>query len=279
MKRLNIVVPYRAREAHLNQFVPHVRAYFARDKIDREIPYSVLIIEQEEGLPFNRGALKNIGFKLGRDQGDYTCFHDVDYLPIWADYSWTESPSPIVWYGAEVSPIAPGRSNAVFTHDLEAFYGGALLVPNTDFERVNGYSNAYWGWGYEDQDLAYRFKAMNISINRRKGSFARLHHDNEGFQLDGTLTPIGVENEKLFKMKWGPQLPFDDDGLSNLGFEILRRRNMPEETVVERPASWEIVTVRINMQPRQEQLDAIKKSRPQISQPSIWNLAASMSSK
>jgi hypothetical protein len=64
-------VPYRAREAHFNRFVPHVRAYFARDKVDRAIPYRVLIVEQEPGLPFNRGALKNIGFKIGSFDSDY----------------------------------------------------------------------------------------------------------------------------------------------------------------------------------------------------------------
>ena len=49
-KRLNVVVPYRDREAHLNVFVPLVRAYFARDKIDKDIPYRVVIVEQEKGL-------------------------------------------------------------------------------------------------------------------------------------------------------------------------------------------------------------------------------------
>jgi len=46
VKPLNVVVPYRDRQAHLNAFVPLLRAYFARDKIDQNIPYRVFIVEQ-----------------------------------------------------------------------------------------------------------------------------------------------------------------------------------------------------------------------------------------
>lgn len=51
--RLHIVVPYRDREAHLRQFVPWVSAYF--DRLVPRIDYRVTIVEQEAGLPFNRG--------------------------------------------------------------------------------------------------------------------------------------------------------------------------------------------------------------------------------
>jgi hypothetical protein len=142
MKRLNVVVPYRAREQHLAIFVQMVRAYFARDKLDREIPYRVLIVEQENGLPFNRGALKNIGFVLGREASDYTCFHDVDYIPVWADYSWSDAPVGIVWHGAENRPIRVNRPDRGVRHDLANFYGGAALTPNDLFAQVNGYTGS-----------------------------------------------------------------------------------------------------------------------------------------
>jgi hypothetical protein len=44
----------------------------------------VLIVEQSSELPFNRGALLNIGFELCSGETDYVCFHDLEYLPIWA---------------------------------------------------------------------------------------------------------------------------------------------------------------------------------------------------
>jgi beta-1,4-galactosyltransferase 1 len=34
--------------------------------------------------------------------------------------------------------------------------GGVLNMRTEHFQRVNGYSNLYWGWGAEDDDMAYR---------------------------------------------------------------------------------------------------------------------------
>lgn len=205
MKRLNIVVPYRAREMHLRIFVQALRNYFARDKLDRKIPYRVIIVEQERGLPFNRGALKNIGFILGRDETDYTCFHDVDYLPIWADYSWPESPTSLVWYGVERRPLAPGRNAGMSVHNRDEFFGAAVLFPNPIFDQVNGYANAYFGWGYEDTDLRNRLMFHGIPIIRRRGTFQPLDHDNEGYLLDGSakMSKPALANSRLFNERWG----------------------------------------------------------------------------
>lgn len=258
MQRLHIVVPYRDRASHLDAFVPHVRAYFARDKLDRIIPYRVTIVEQEPGLPFNRGALLNVGFVIGEKQSDYTCLHDIDYLPIWADYSPVERPTAILWYGAETRPIAPGRSNAVITNDLESTYSGVLLVPNVTFRQVNGYSNDYWGWGYEDFDLLTRLRAAKIEPSRRKGTFRPLDHDNAGFIPDGRPAPIAGVNRRLFQNNWadGTAAAAAADGLSNLSYEILDRREIPDPSP-ERSARWEIVTVRLTGRPRPEQLQAL----------------------
>lgn len=45
-----------------------------------------------------------------------------------------------------------------FNHGLPyaRFFGGAALVSSELFQAVNGYSNGYWGWGGEDDDLALR---------------------------------------------------------------------------------------------------------------------------
>ena len=35
--------------------------------------------------------------------------------------------------------------------------GGAFAIKTDHFFRVNGYSNFYWGWGGEDDDMGLRF--------------------------------------------------------------------------------------------------------------------------
>ena len=256
-KRLHIVVPYRDRYEHLLKFVPHVCSYFARDKLDCTIEYQVLFVEQENGLPFNRGALKNIGFALGQGETDYTCFADIDYLPIWADYSWTNVPSTLVWYGAEERPIAPMKSNMVVKHDMEQFVGGSLLVPNDSFLRVNGYSNDYWGWGYEDLDLAERFRVTGTTIHHRKGTFFPLDHDNEGFDISGTSTSIAEVNKSQYFARCAAGIQNFEDGISNVQYQVIDRRPIMIDNA-ERVARWEIVTVRLTGRPSIEQEQALK---------------------
>jgi hypothetical protein len=268
MRHLTIVVPYRAREAHFKQFVAHLKAFFTRDRMHREIPYRVLIIEQGQGLPFNAGALRNIGFVLAREEGEklgfdagYTCFHDIDYLPLSADYRGTDVPTPIAWYGAEKRPVASGASQWRVANSAHAFFGAVVLTPNKMFARVNGYSNAYWGWGWQDLDLKARYLAAGIAPGRRRGTFLPLDHDNRGFTLDGKPAPISIVNQRLYEEKWAAGGRTDNDGLSNLPFDILDRREIDIAIHTERPASWEMVTVRLHMQPLPEQLDALATIR------------------
>ena len=256
MLKLAIIVPYRNRAAHLDAFIPHVRAYFARDKVDRSVPYKVFVIEQDDDLPFNRGALLNVGFALAEPDCDYVCFHDVDYLPIWADYSAVDRPTPMLWYGAEVRPIAPGRSDQGVRNNLDQYYSGALLVPTAQFRQVDGFANSYWGWGFEDVDLKQRFDRAGIALGRRKGTFQPLDHDNQGFKLDGTPAPISTVNQRIFDQRWSSSEPASNDGLSTLDYQIMRRHPIPDPRP-ERAADWLKVSVRLKSRPSSEQVAAI----------------------
>ncbi len=239
----------------MRQFVPHMRAYFARDSLARTIDYRVLVVEQEPGLPFNAGLLRNAGFVLVAETSEYTCFNDVDYLPIWAEYTWCEMPTPILWHGAETRPVAPGESNVVLKHDLERFFGGVLLVPNALFIKVNGYSNAYWGWGYEDQDLRERFVRAGIPLGRRRGTFMALAHRNAGHELNGAPNAIARVNRALFERKCA--VPDErDDGLSTNAFELLDRQPIAASADLECNGTWERALIRPRLAPSAEHLAA-----------------------
>jgi hypothetical protein len=239
---LKIVVPYRDREKQLRQFLPHIRDYFA----GRGIPYHIVIAEQAAGLPFNRGAIKNAGFLLG-GESEYTCFHDVDYLPLEADYSWSDAPAGLVWAGAESIPIKASGQTQYINPDMSKFFGGAVLMPNALFRQVDGYSNEYWGWGYEDTDLVSRFQAANIACLRRRGSFRPLRHDNEGYEADGFLNETAARNRALYLKKWQRGLPRQADGLSTLSYEVLSREVLSQP--IDGQGGCEKFTVKLSRDP------------------------------
>ncbi|MBU3693771.1 MAG: galactosyltransferase [Rhodocyclaceae bacterium] len=188
-KRLAVVVPYRDRAQHLEKFLPHLKAYFERDKVDRHLRMSLHIVEQLGDAPFNRGLLLNAGVRLSWDSADYFCFHDVDYLPIWADYSFPEWPTRAIWHGLRLR------------EDKESFFGGVVLLSKAHLDVTNGYPNSYWGWGYEDTELLARCRAQNLAIGHRDGTFTGLPHQHEGLDMGGRRKPEVIRNAEQFQRR------------------------------------------------------------------------------
>jgi len=59
--KLGIVVPYRKRPGHLRKFRDAISTYL------KDTQYELIIVEQNDDLPFNRGKLLNIGFNKQRE--------------------------------------------------------------------------------------------------------------------------------------------------------------------------------------------------------------------
>lgn len=145
-KKIGIIVPYRNRFEHLEQFKQHIISYLDTNGYTE---YEIIIVEQDDAKLFNRGMLLNIGFKHADKMGcDYVVFHDIDMLPIDVDYSYSDS------------PIHLATDNIPF----ESYFGGMTIFPSHIFKKINGFSNLYWGWGFEDDDLRYRCVKDNISF-------------------------------------------------------------------------------------------------------------------
>ena len=174
--KLGVIVPYRKRPTHLRKFQESIKEYL------KDYDYELIIVEQSDDLPFNRGKLLNIGFKTAlRKQCDYVVFHDVDMLPIDVDYSYSEVPLH----------LATGFSNSK-REIFKTYFGGVTLFPIDLFKRVNGYSNEYWGWGFEDDDLLLRCTEQNVFTD-----FELYDVPNEepaGLYLHGDWSFIECEN-------------------------------------------------------------------------------------
>jgi hypothetical protein len=199
--------------------------YFTRDKIDRDLSVTIAVVEQPAGAKFNRGLIKNIGFKLLCNTVDYVCFHDVDYLPIWADYRRPDLPTMIVWDGTSRRLIDPGQPNKGWvTTDPLSCFGGVVLMENQQFERANGYPTQYWGWGFEDQELRRRLEWAGYQIQHRKGTFTPLDHVCEGYDAHDSPATVHLINQSLYNSRWDeagqPKYRWQDEGLNSTLFGV-----------------------------------------------------------
>ena len=197
--RLGIVIPYRNRQLHLAKLLPHLISFFQRDLRNSHIQPLIVVSEQADDGKFNRGFCCNLGFAALRDHCDYICFHDVDYLPMWADYSASAFPSRIVWWGHHMRPLKADPANQYWLKGSRTGLGAVSVMDKAQYQAVNGYSNAYRGWGFEDTDLVARFALKGLPVQQRDGTFEPLDHDNAGMLAPGQLSPEWVANEARFK--------------------------------------------------------------------------------
>ena len=159
MNKLGIIVPYRNRHEHLEQFKEHITSYLDSNSYD---DYVVIVVEQDDANLFNRGMLLNIGFKEAKKQQcDYVVFHDVDMLPLYVNYSYYDKPLHL----ATNFVLEEGEKDRTI---FDEYFGGVTLFPSDVFEKIDGYSNKYWGWGYEDDDLLLRCKENFFDLNKHQ---------------------------------------------------------------------------------------------------------------
>ncbi len=190
-----IIVSYRDRAQHLRKFLPYMKARFKNADI--------FIVEQEPGKPFNRGKLLNIGIL---EAGDYPYFalHDVDMLPVQANYS-----APV----GGPTLLATKASQFGYKMPYPEYFSGVILLTKEDLFLCNGYHNEFWGWAAEDNHFRDRVLNVGLKIQQRDCTFNSLPHERH-------------INQKLYQRncdlwKRGPQL---ENGLTNCEYKVLSRK-------------------------------------------------------
>jgi len=159
MKRLAVILPYN--EQHIDDFINHFEATVDGD-------YKLCFVKQTSNRPLNKGKLFNIGYLLHKDKFDYFCFHDSDLIPISDECDYSFEKKPISLVGMR-NPMLFGDQEKVqnfnnYTLPYDEYFGGATLFSKEHFQEVNGYSNEYWGVGYEDYDLLLRCVVKGLSV-------------------------------------------------------------------------------------------------------------------
>lgn len=143
--KLGICIPYRNRKEHLEKLIPSLSEHLNKNGINHKF----YVGHQVDEKLFNRGAMKNIAaYQAFNDGCDYIAWHDVDMVPHEeCDYSYPEN-NPL--------HIATKLSKYNYGLGYDQYFGGVVLFNKEQVEKTNGYSNDYWDWGQEDDDLFWR---------------------------------------------------------------------------------------------------------------------------
>ena len=152
-KQHAVIVPYRDRSYHLTEFIDYMSAFFKRNFPEDD--FSLWIIEQDDNELFNRGFLTNVGLSHIDNHTECVILHDVDVVPGY----FTTVP-----YNNCTRPTQ--LSSEPQHHEFRAPYAefsGAVFGMHLDhWKAINGMSNAFRGWGGEDDELYRRlmFKGL-----------------------------------------------------------------------------------------------------------------------
>lgn len=212
-----ILIPYRNREEHLKRFLEWIPNKIV-DQNGFLINYKIYVIEQGNDKMFNRGKLLNIGATLTHSHSEYFCFHDVDMLPIKADYSFPLCPTHLAAYASQF------KDKKISGLAYPEYFGGVTLINKDDFYKIDGFSNNYWGYGAEDDDLLYRIKKHDLTWIRREGVFESLPHPYNGESMAHEINLM-----RLKDIKEGNEI--DNSGLKDLTFKLIRKEEFPHYTL------------------------------------------------
>lgn len=196
--KLCIMVPYRDRIKQLEEFLITMSSFCNYLGIN----YHIYILNQNNDEPFNKGLLYNIGVKLLENEDKkYLCFHDVDIVPK-----------------KGTNYYIPDSREVNHLYGYLQTLGGIFTINYDDYIRVNGFSNRYDNWGYEDNDFLRRVVKTKININNEyfyerfnTDCYRELDEDREA-SIKKINLPSTLKNKELFERNVDHRI----DGLDKL---------------------------------------------------------------
>ncbi len=144
-----IVVPYRNREEHLKEFLQNTPDYFCKQNLS----FDILITELDQQGDWNAGLCVNslIEYvKAKQVNYKWLYIHHVDVWPTKGTWKFPDSEKEVYFNLGD--------------------YGSCVMTTNA-FLDVNGYSNSFWGWGGEDNELYQKLKQKGYTVTDISTSF------------------------------------------------------------------------------------------------------------
>lgn len=227
--KVAIIIPLRGRELQLRGMLEHMHPVWQRQQMD----YTVYTITQSGKQLFNRAKLMNVGFAEAIKDRKYDCyvFHDVDLLLendkclYWCPPTTTRGaaiPRHLSTYidkfGYAVNTYSLGLCSPLSFQSMEIeVFGGVSMFTEEQFITVNGFSNIYWGWGAEDDDIYMRTRRKGYTVYHDTSgscSYHMIYHNRE------KKNPENAVRFLLLKHALSRQ---NDDGLNSLRYKVLSR--------------------------------------------------------
>ncbi|XP_022256847.1 beta-1,4-N-acetylgalactosaminyltransferase bre-4-like [Limulus polyphemus] len=213
--RVAIIIPFRDRHEHLMILLYHLHPLLQRQQLD----YTIYVVEQFGNDTFNKGVLMNAGVRESLNERNYDCyvFHDVDMIP--EDdrnmYSCPQLPRHM--------SVAVDKFH--YTLPYSDLVGGVFALKTKHFLQVNGYSNLYWGWGGEDDDIAHRLEKQELKIIRPPafiGRYTMIKHKHRAESPN-------VVRRALLRMAKKRQTK---DGFNSAKYSVIYKNQLPLYTHV-----------------------------------------------
>jgi hypothetical protein len=168
--KVALIVAHRNHIEHLKKFNLHFNQLLESE--DMNIKIDIFLIDQNNGDKFNCGLMRNVGYLISKKYGDYdrVIFHNIDILPDKVMFKKYFTHLDLNMHFA--SPYLGNK------YSSPEFFGGVIGFSKTDFEKINGYPNNFFGLGGEDESLYNRTANLELKCARpSSGSFKMLDND------------------------------------------------------------------------------------------------------
>ena len=205
--KINVLIPFRDRDEDIKLSLPKINDSL----IALGLTPTFFIAEQANDLPFNRGMIFNAGFLEAKKITDcsHWIFHDVDIFektPGHLKYGRVDGVRHV--YGMEWSNL-----------------GGIFCIDSKTYELANGYSNNFWGWGKEDDDLRNRLNDLGIKIDT-EGRILRRKRDQK--MILDRVTPPDLKRERINYELMAARQDASLSGLSNADYQLVEHKEKKE---------------------------------------------------